>query len=308
MPVWHTGPVTAIERAPLEQQLVDGLSALGSDGGAPLTDADAADLVRLFDVQVASRHSDLAARWLRSKGKGYYTIGSSGHESTAAVAMGLRPDDPALLHYRSGPEAAALEAELNATRSGSAFTLQGDLADAGLPERIASEAMARFGRIDALINNASSFYPTALDTLTAPQFDDLLTSNLRGPLFLAQACARHMGSGSSIVNLLDIHARKPMPGYVAYCAAKAALWSVTESLAVELAPRIRVNGVAPGRMIWGAGDNLDDAQKAAEQARIPMARLGGGDEVSRAVCFLVSEAAAYVNGAILPVDGGLRLA
>jgi len=213
-----------------------------------------------------------------------------------------------LLHYRSGPEAAALEAELNATRSGSAFTLQGDLADAGLPERIASEAMARFGRIDALINNASSFYPTALDTLTAPQFDDLLTSNLRGPLFLAQACARHMGPGSSIVNLLDIHARKPMPGYVAYCAAKAALWSVTESLAVELAPRIRVNGVAPGRMIWGAGDNLDDAQKAAEQARIPMARLGGGDEVSRAVCFLVSEAAAYVNGAILPVDGGLRLA
>ncbi len=94
--------MTAIERAPLEQQLVDGLSALGSDGGAPLTDADAADLVRLFDVQVASRHSDLAARWLRSKGKGYYTIGSSGHESNAAVAMGLRPDDPALLHYRSG--------------------------------------------------------------------------------------------------------------------------------------------------------------------------------------------------------------
>lgn len=168
--------------------------------------------------------------------------------------------------------------------------------------------LTAFGRIDALINNASSFYPTALDTLTAPQFDDLLTSNLRGPLFLAQACARHMGPGSSIVNLLDIHARKPMPGYVAYCAAKAALWSVTESLAVELAPRIRVNGVAPGRMIWGAGDNLDDAQKAAEQARIPMARLGGGDEVSRAVCFLVSEAAAYVNGAILPVDGGLRLA
>jgi 2-oxoisovalerate dehydrogenase E1 component len=94
--------VTAIDRAPLEQQLVDGLLALDGEPGTPLDDADAADLVRLFDVQVASRHSDLAARWLRSKGKGYYTIGSSGHESNAAVAMGLRPDDPALLHYRSG--------------------------------------------------------------------------------------------------------------------------------------------------------------------------------------------------------------
>lgn len=94
--------MTAIERAPLEQQLVDGLLGLDGSVPAPLGDADAADLVRLFDVQVASRHTDLAARWLRSKGKGYYTIGSSGHESNAAVAMGLRPDDPALLHYRSG--------------------------------------------------------------------------------------------------------------------------------------------------------------------------------------------------------------
>jgi pteridine reductase len=213
-----------------------------------------------------------------------------------------------MLHYRSGEETAALEAQLNASRTGSAARFQGDLGDPALPQAIVAAVLDRYGRLDALVNNASSFYSTPLDTLSPAQFDDLLTSNLKGPLFLAQACARHMGEGSAIVNLLDIHARKPMRGYVAYCAAKAALWSVTESLAVELAPRIRVNGIAPGRMIWGGGDNLDDAQRSAEQARIPMARLGGGEEVARSVRFLLSADAAYLNGAILPVDGGLRLA
>lgn len=212
-----------------------------------------------------------------------------------------------LLHYRSGDEARSLQAELNALRAASTCIFHGDLGDRELPEALADAAITQFGRLDALINNASSFYPTALDTLSHSQFDDLIASNLKGPLFLAQACARRMGEGSAIVNLLDIHARKPMPGYVAYCAAKAALWSVTESLAVELAPRIRVNGIAPGRMIWGGGDNLDEAQRGAEQARIPMQRLGGGDEVAHAVRFLLSSDAAYLNGAILPVDGGLRL-
>ena len=213
-----------------------------------------------------------------------------------------------LLHYRSAAETPELEAELNASRAGSAASFQGDLADPALPRAIVAAVVARYGRLDALVNNASSFFSTPLDALTPAQFDDLLNSNLKGPLFLAQACARHMGEGSAIVNLLDIHARKPMPGYVAYCAAKAALWSVTESLALELAPRIRVNGIAPGRMIWGGGDNLDDAGRRAEQARIPMGRLGGGEEVARAVRFLLSADAAYLNGAILPVDGGLRLA
>ncbi|MDB5968252.1 MAG: Pteridine reductase [Hydrocarboniphaga sp.] len=213
-----------------------------------------------------------------------------------------------LLHYRSGDETPALEAELNASRATSAASFRGDLGDAALPAAISAAAIERYGRLDALINNASSFYPTPLDTLSHAQFDELMASNLKGPLFLAQACARRMSDGAAIVNLLDIHARKPMPGYVAYCAAKAALWSVTESLAVELAPKIRVNGIAPGRMIWGGGDNLDDAQRRAELARIPMGRLGGGDEVARAVRFLLSADAAYLNGAILPVDGGLRLA
>lgn len=236
-------------------------------------------------------------------------ITGAGRRIGLAIARDLHADGwNLLLHYRSGDETPALAAEFEAARAGSALAYRGDLGDAELPAAIAAAAVARWGRLDALINNASSFFATPLDTLTPAQFDDLLVSNLKGPLFLAQACARRMGAGAAIVNLLDIHARKPMPGYVAYCAAKAALWSVTESLAVELAPRIRVNGIAPGRMIWGGGDNLDEAQRRAEQARIPMARLGGGDEVARAVRFLLSADAAYLNGAILPVDGGLRLA
>lgn len=235
-------------------------------------------------------------------------ITGAGRRIGRAIALELHAAGWNLvLHFRSGDETPALAAELEARRADSAHSLQGDLADMDLPVKLAKAAAARWGHLDALVNNASSFYPTTLDALTPAQFDDLINSNLKGPLFLAQACAREM-RGGAIVNLLDIHARKPMPGYVAYCAAKAGLWSVTESLAVELAPRIRVNGVAPGRMIWGAGDNLDDAQRAAEQSRIPMGRLGGGEEVARAVRFLLSPESAYLNGAILPVDGGLRLA
>lgn len=213
----------------------------------------------------------------------------------------------ALHYHRSIDGVRELEAGLNAARADSAFCVSGNLADTQVPATLAATALARWGRLDALVNNASSFFPTSLESLTPMQFDDLIGSNLKGPLFLAQACARLMRKGA-IVNILDIHARKPMPGYVAYCAAKAGLWAVTESLAIELAPRIRVNGVAPGRMIWGGGDNLDETQRAAELARIPMARLGGGEEVAKAVRFLLSADAAYLNGAILPVDGGLRLA
>lgn len=217
----------------------------------------------------------------------------------------------ALHYHRSIDGARDLELELNRQRAGSAFCISGNLADTGVPESLAAAAHERWGRLDALVNNASGFFPTALASLTASQFDDLIGSNLKGPLFLSQACATRIGAGpgaGAIVNILDIHARKPMPGYVAYCAAKAGLWAVTESLAIELAPRIRVNGVAPGRMIWGGGDNLDDAQKSAELARIPMGRLGGGEEVAKTVRFLLSADAGYLNGAILPVDGGLRLA
>lgn len=235
-------------------------------------------------------------------------VTGAGRRIGSAIATALHEAGyRVLLHYRlSGEGAQKLEAELNARRPGSAACLAGDMADDALPEALAQTAIERWGRLDALVNNASSFYPTALDALTPAQFGDLIASNLKGPLFLAKACAARMRRGA-IVNVLDIHARKPMPGYVAYCAAKAGLWSVTESLAIELAPRIRVNGVAPGRMIWGVGDNLDASARLAEEQRIPMKQLGGGAEVARTVRFLLSDEAGYINGAVLPVDGGLRL-
>ena len=139
------------------------------------------------------------------------------------------------------------------------------------------------------------------------QFDELVGSNLRAPLFLAQACAPLLGEGGSIVNLLDIHARRPIAGFSAYLAAKGALWTLTEALALELAPRLRVNGVAPGLMS-AEQPQFPPAQLERETARIPLQRFGAERDIAAAVRFLLSPEAAYLNGAIIPVDGGLRLA
>src|SRR3546814_2142212 len=133
-----------------------------------------------------------------------------------------------------------------------------------------------------------------------------LASNLRAPLLLTQACVKHFGDGAAVINLLDVQTRQPLPPYAAYHAAKAGLWSLTESLALELAPRVRVNGVAPGHMIWALSGGIDAERQAAELARIPLGRLGGAEEIARAVRFLLSDDAAYITGAIVPVDGGLR--
>ena len=170
----------------------------------------------------------------------------------------------------------------------------------------ARAARARWGRIDALVNNASSYFRTPLAAVTPEQFSDLIGSNLAAPLFLSQACAA-FAELRGIVNIVDVHARRPRAEYAPYFAAKAGLWTLTEALAVELAPRVRVNGVAPGHMIWAAKPTLTPQQQAAELARIPLGRLGGADEVAKAVAFLLSAASDYMTGAVLPVDGGLRL-
>lgn len=212
------------------------------------------------------------------------------------------------LHCReSRTPAEALAAALNATRQSSAFVAVADLKDLAALRRLACEAQARWGRLDALINNASSYFATTLAEVRPEQFDDLIGSNLRAPLFLAQACVPLMEEGGCIVNILDVHARRPISGFAPYLAAKAGLWSLTESLALELAPRIRVNGVAPGHMLWADRPQFDPQREAAELARIPLGRLGGVDEVAGLVQFLLSPAAAYLTGAIIPVDGGLRL-
>lgn len=209
------------------------------------------------------------------------------------------------LHYRrSGGEAEALAAALNAARAGSAFAVSGDLARFGAAERIAADVIARTGRLDGLVNNASSFFPTPLGTIDRAAWDELIGSNLMGPLFLSQALAPALqASGGAIVNIVDIHAERPLPRYPVYCAAKAGLAALTRALAIELAPAVRVNGVAPGAIDWP-----EDGQfAAAERERIVdhtlLKRTGSAADVARTVRFLMFDAP-YITGQIIAVDGG----
>jgi pteridine reductase len=213
-----------------------------------------------------------------------------------------------VIHYRaSGGEARALERELNRARPESAHCLRANLLDLKAVEKLAAQAHERWSRLDALVNNASSYYATPLEKLGEDDFDDLIGSNLKAPLFLIQACARRMTAGGAVVNVTDIHAGAPMKHYSAYCAAKAGLVSLTESLARELAPHIRVNAVAPGHVLWAEQNAMSAAQRDAEIARVPLGRLAQPAEIAAATAFLLSPAAGYITGATLPVDGGLRL-
>lgn len=211
------------------------------------------------------------------------------------------------IHYRaSGGEARGLEKELNAARAGSAASFRANLLDTNAVAKLVDQVHERFGRIDALVNNASSYYKTPLGSLTEDQFDDLAGSNLKAPLFVAKAFAAKTARGA-IVNITDVHAARPMEGYSAYCAAKAGLVSITESLARELAPKIRVNAVAPGHVLWAENGKLTEAQQAELLARVPLQRLVKPEEIGMAVAFLLSPGAGAITGATLPVDGGLRL-
>jgi pteridine reductase len=227
----------------------------------------------------------------------------------AAIARTLHAGGArVVLHYRSSSaDAEPLARALDAARPGSTALVAADLLDVAAIDRLACEAHAQWGRLDALVNNASSYFATELATLTEAQFDDLVGTNLKAPLFLSRACAPLLADGGSIVNILDIHARKPLKGFAPYLAAKGGLWTLTEALALELAPRLRVNGVAPGHMMWATDPQFSPERAQSELQRVPMGRLGGEEEVARAVKFLLSPEAGYINGAVLPVDGGLRL-
>lgn len=211
------------------------------------------------------------------------------------------------LHYRSSSaEMQALVSELEAARAGSTLALQADLAEFDrLPELVA-QTIGRYGRLDALVNNASSFQPTAFGTTTPAQWDALFASNARAPYFLAQAAAPHLKAArGAIVNLVDIYAERPLRGHAVYCMAKAALAMATKSLALELAPDVRVNAIAPGAILW-AENETSDAKKAAMLARTPLARTGTPEEIAEAVRWLLLDAR-YTTGQILRVDGGRLL-
>ena len=214
--------------------------------------------------------------------------------------------DVALHCNRSLDEAGALAERLNAVRPGSVFSLQGDLLEKGACERLAHEALKRAGRLDCLVNNASTFYPTALGEITEDDWRSLVGSNLKAPLFLSQALAPALKeSRGAIVNMVDIHARNPLKGYPVYSVAKAGLAALTRSLAGELAPEVRVNGIAPGMVMW-AEPPPPEAVRKAILSRTPLGRAGEPEDVARLVRFVVCDAP-FMTGQIIAVDGGRSL-
>jgi pteridine reductase len=211
-----------------------------------------------------------------------------------------------MIHYRSSRgEAEALVAELNALRPDSADVVHGDLLQTEDLPRLVEETVSRFGKLHVLINNASSFFPTAVGEITEEDWRDLIGTNLKAPLFLSQAAAPELiKTGGCIVNITDIHAERPMRDYVVYSIGKAGLVAATRSLARELAPAVRVNAVAPGPILWPEEDPNFDARARSEIIQhTPMQREGSPEDIARAVHFLVSEAP-YVTGHVLAVDGG----
>jgi pteridine reductase len=212
-----------------------------------------------------------------------------------------------VVHYHRSREAAdQLVAELHAVRAGSTLAVRGDLNDVDCLPALVARAVERFGRIDVLINNASTFYPTPVGTITAAQFDDLIGTNLRAPLFLSQAAAPALRETRGlIINMVDIHARRPLRAHPVYSAAKAGLVMLTKSLARELGPEVRVNGIAPGPVLWPERD-LDESLKAEIVAKTALKRSGSPEDIARTALFLATEAP-YITGQVIAVDGGRSL-
>ena len=211
-----------------------------------------------------------------------------------------------MVHYRSSlEEAQGLETELNQIRPGSVALVQADLLDISQIPRLISQTIQKFGKLDAVINNASSFFATPVGAVTEAGWDDLIGSNLKAPLFLSQEAAPHLKNQlGCIVNIVDIHADRPLKNYVIYSSAKAGLSSLTRSLALELAPEIRVNGVSPGPILWPENDEWKDLSvRQSIISKTLLKRMGEPDDIARTVLFLIADAP-YVTGQIIVVDGG----
>ena len=207
------------------------------------------------------------------------------------------------IHYRgSADQALTLVRQLNDRRPDSALAVQADLVQTSQLGALIETVTARSGRLDILINNASSFYPTPLATVTESQWADLIGTNLKAPLFLAQAALPHLkASRGVIINIVDIHAVRPLRDHTAYGAAKAGLAFLTRALARDLAPDIRVNGVAPGAILWPDG-GVSDSMRDTVLRQIPLKRVGEPADIAGCVLYLVRDAS-YVTGQIIAVEG-----
>jgi pteridine reductase len=209
-----------------------------------------------------------------------------------------------LIHYRSSAAAAiALADEFNSLRAHSAAIFAAQLLNADAPDKLIAAALGEFGRLDILINNASSFYATPVGQITLPQWDDLIGSNLKAPLFLSQAAAPSLRAQRGlIINMIDIHALRPLRAHPVYSSAKAGLAMLTRSLARELGPEIRVNGIAPGPVLWPEGDMTEDLKREII-GKTALKRHGTPQDIARTALFLAKDAP-YITGQIIAVDGG----
>jgi len=225
------------------------------------------------------------------------TIASRLHEAGASVAI----------HYRgSAQEATDLRDQLNAKRNNSAETFQADLNDQKHIDSLVQDVLQWSGQLDVLVNNASGFYATPIGSITTDQWDDLIGSNLKAPLFLSQAAMYALkNSNGCIINIVDIHAQRPLRNHLVYGAAKAGLAMLTRSLAKDLAPEIRVNGISPGAILWPEDEMTEDTKENILN-QIPLARQGKPNDIADTVIFLARDAH-YITGQIIAVDGGRSL-
>jgi len=209
-----------------------------------------------------------------------------------------------IIHCRLSRQAADnLASELNAKRTDSATVIQGDLNIASVYDHLIEQAYQCWQRLDVLVNNASSFYPTPVGSITLDDWDNLVNSNMKAPLFLAQAAAPYLKqSHGNIINMVDVHAQRPMKEHPVYCAAKAGLAMLTMSLAKELGPEIRVNGIAPGAILWPENDMPEHTKKLILE-RTSLKRPGEPIDIAKTILFLVRDAD-YITGQIIAVDGG----
>ena len=209
-----------------------------------------------------------------------------------------------MVHYRSSASAASeLVAQMNSTRAESAAMVAGDLLDTASIPNIVQETVNQFGRLDVLVNNASTFYPTPIELIDEEFWNDLVGSNLRAPAFVVKSAVPHLrASEGTIINIIDIYADRPLANHPVYCSAKAGLEMLTKSLARDLAPQIRVNGVSPGAILWPEKGNTEISQEELVE-RIPLNRMGSPDDIAKTVRFLVLDGD-YITGQNISVDGG----
>jgi pteridine reductase len=225
----------------------------------------------------------------------------------AAISEALHHAGAAVVvNYRSSAAAAeALATRMNERRPSSAIAMQADIGEPAALERLVNTIVERFGRLDGVVNNASSYFATPIGHIDEAAWRDLMNSNLKGPLFLAQAAAPHLRAArGAIVNITDIHAERPCKGYPTYCAAKAGLLGLTRALAIELAPDVRVNAVAPGAIQWpDASLEFSPEERRNILEHTLLKRIGEPSDIARTVKFLLFDAP-YITGQVINVDGG----